>query len=122
MIVGREALGSAVLKREEIEAPAWGGKVIVRELTGDEVAEARELATKAVDVETKSITDNSALTDFQCVLVAKGWIGEDGRRVLRDDEAILLRKQPNSIIQRMAERISILSGLSEEAVETAKKN
>lgn len=122
MIVGKQALGSATLRRAEIEAPAWGGTVIVRELTGEEVADARLIASKAVNVQTQAVTDNSALTDFQCILVAKGWIGEDGRRVLEDSEAGLLRKEPNSIIQRMAERISALSGLTEEAISDAKKN
>lgn len=122
MIVGRDVLGSAALKREEVEAEAWGGTVLVRELTGEEVADARAIATKAVNVKTQDVTDNSALTDFQCMLVVKGWIGEDGRRVMADGEAGLLRKEPNSIIQKMAERISILSGLTEESIGNAKKN
>lgn len=117
--VGREALGQKKLNQAEMDAPEWGGKVLVRELDCDEIVNVRSLAAGSVQGGEPSVV---SIGIFERNLVEKGWIDGDGNRVLADGEGELLRKESAKLINRMAEKISELSGLKPDAVAIAKKN
>lgn len=118
--LGKATLGKGLLKRQELPVAAWGGTILIRELTAAEVENVRALASVAV--KNGQIADNSALGTFSRTLIAAGWINEDGSRVLTDEEADLLADESNQVVEDIADAISKLSGLTKAAAGDAEKN
>lgn len=121
-IIGREVLGRNLMRRSTVEIEEWDGSVIVRELTGAEVAECKALVGQAVDLGSKTIANDQSAVEFTCKLVALGWINEDGSKVISSEDSHVLSRESFSITLKMAQEIGRLSGLMPGAVETAKKN
>jgi len=128
--LGKEVLGKGVLKRREVAIPEWGGTALCRELTIEEVEEVRRQATESISISraTATVKNNRALTTMGLLTAARGWIHQDGTRVLTDEEAMALRRESNRAIQRIIVAVSELSGIVEGdeedsgSVEEAEKN
>lgn len=121
-VLGKAIFETIKLRRREMEVPEWNGTVLLQELTPQQVEEVQASARAAVDIKRREAKDDRAMTSFQLLLVAKGWINEDGSRVLQDGDIDLLRNQSYAVLARMALELSELSGLTETAPEQAKKN
>lgn len=118
--LGKATLGKGLLKQEPLTVEAWGGSILIRELTGAEVERVRVIAATAV--KNGIVADNSALGTFGRALIAAGWINEDGSRVLTDEEADLLADESNQVLELISGAISKLSGLTKAAADDAEKN
>lgn len=121
-VLGKAIFETIKLRRREMEVPEWNGTVLLQELTPQQVEEVQASARAAVDIKRREAKDDRAMTSFQLLLVAKGWINEDGSRVLQDGDIDLLRNQSYAVLARMALELSELSGLTETAPDQAKKN
>lgn len=117
--VGREVLGSKrAFKRAVVNVPEWGGDVHIRELSAAEVARVQQIATSAVDVATRTVTDVTALARFQAAVVVAGWVDEDGANELTDADIDSVLEQPSKVVALLSQNISRLSGMeSAEGVD-----
>ena len=113
-IVGREALNKATFKRAVVHVPEWGGDVHIRELSAAEVASVQKIATSAVDLTTRTVTDTTALARFQAAVIVAGGGDENGAHVLTDADIDTVLAQPSQIVVRLAQEISRLSGMEQE--------
>lgn len=110
--VGREVLGNKrAFKRAVVDVPEWGGDVHIRELSAAEVARVRGIATGAVNVTTRTVTDVAALARFQAAVVVAGWVDDNGVNELTDADIDGVLEQPSKIVERLAEEIARLSGI-----------
>ena len=121
-VLGRSVIGAGKFNRKAVPCPEWGGDVLVRELSGEEVVEARKIAVETVDTASRTVSNLDGVSKFACFVVGKGWINEDGSQVLHDGELSLLKRESSVVIERLSEVISAMSGLMPDAVATAQKN
>lgn len=121
-VLGKGIFEKITLRRLVLDVPEWNGTVLLQELTPQQVEEVQAVARSAVDIKRREAKSDTAMMAFQLLLVAKGWINEDGSRVLQDSEADKLRNQSYAAVSRMGVAISELSGLTEPAAQKAAKN
>lgn len=118
-MLGKAALRSYALKRQTIEVPAWGGEILLRELTAQEqtnLAVTGKLLKDAGKEEAKLVAETMAL------IIRLSWINEDGSPVLTSADTGELLSQPLHILQPIADAAIALSGMAAAAAEEAKKN
>lgn len=101
-LITKAALLAPRLKHEDVDAPELGGLIRLRELTTGEIEAVRESA-KAKPGEFDARQGARLLA---CAIV-----GEDGLRLLSDDEAGELMKLPVSTTQRLLKVLNRLNGL-----------
>jgi hypothetical protein len=108
-VLSREQVLEAVdLTEETVDVPEWGGAVKVRGFSKGEQMEMRKEAT----VDTKIDTDRLEILMFVH--------GVSEPKFTADDMAALRQKAAGAV-DRVLKRITILSGISEEAVAEAEK-
>lgn len=105
--LSRDDILSAVIKTTEVDVPEWDGKVKVRELTSHE---ATELGFGMVSDEGK--IDRSQVPDMMAKAVALAAIDENGERLFSEDDVELLRQKSFGPIQRIANAVLNMSGMS----------
>lgn len=120
MGLSREAFfqaGAAAFKTETVEVTELGGSVTCRELNTAHRMRVVELA-KAMDKE----TTGNAGRDFFIELVMTGCIDDDAAPLFTRSDRDALAAMPSGVIDRIAKVVLRLSGLSAEALDTAKKD
>lgn len=118
MSLGRDALANkASFKRATVEVPELGGMVLVRELSAAEATRVQGIAMGAVDQDTKKLRDVSALLQFQAQVIIAGWIDDDGNNVLTQADTDMILAQPAAVVERIAEAITKLSGMTGKTPE-----
>ena len=91
------------LKRETVDVPEWGGKVIVTELTG---RERDSWEDSVLDEDEKMSRDN-----IRAKLIVRAVIDEDGNRIFKDDDADAVGDLSGAAISSLFSVASKLSGL-----------
>lgn len=104
------------LKTEVMEVPEWDGTITIREMTASEreVFEKRVMSSGAANV--AGVAKN--LGDLRASVVAMCVVDEDGKRLFSDQDVKALNEKSSIVIARIFQRCSILSGISQEAVDT----
>ncbi len=129
-LVGLAALrqGAGALRTMEIEVPAWGGNVRLRELSGRQrtemIEDAIDLGKALIDVAgMPSGAEARRALEFAAKIIAATWIDGDGNLVVTgEDERALLLEQPFGVLLEVAGAALRLSGMHPGATAEAKKN
>ena len=120
-MLSRDAILAVVdLPREEVAVPEWGGSVIVQGLSAQQRDKVETTLRDFRDGEVKM--REKGLTDFRARIVALCVINEDGSRMFSDDDISALGKKSAIAVERVADVALRLSGMTNEAVESAEKN
>ncbi|MEU4168859.1 phage tail assembly chaperone [Streptomyces sp. NPDC026665] len=123
MALSRDSiLEASDIQTETVPVPEWGGDIILRGLTGEELdayqasrRQIRNAGTKEQEV--VFVQDNARAT-----LLVKCIVDEDGNRVFTDRDAGLLGMKNGKVLDRLFDIASSLSGLSEEDQEEMEGN
>ncbi|GAA1065199.1 phage tail assembly chaperone [Streptomyces asiaticus] len=108
-------LGAVDIKTEKVPVPEWGGEVIIRGLTGEELdnfqGSVRQFrpSLDGKGMEAVLVQDN-----MRAKLLVKCIVDEAGERLFTDQDASALGAKNGSVIDRLYDVASALSGLSEE--------
>jgi len=105
-LTDRKAILAAGFKTQEIEIPAWGGTVLVRELTADEV---EQIGFGMADEEGK--VDPSKARGRMPWIVARCVINEKEERIFVDGDAKRLAQKGGDAVVKVATTVLELSGL-----------
>lgn len=124
MALSRDAiLGADDIKTETVPVPEWGGDVIVRGLTGDELdayqAGIRQLRPRldGRGMEVVLVPDNA-----RAKLLVKCLLDDDGQRLFADNDAPALGRKNGAVVDRLYDVAAALSGISDEAQEDIEGN
>jgi len=104
-----DILGAQDIKREEIEVPEWGGKVLIKSLDGF-----------ARNQWLQSFNEADGFTNERLIIASV--IDESGSLIFSQNDIESLKKKSARAVGRIANRISKLNGLTVDAVEDAEKN
>lgn len=123
LILGRDAiLGAAAFKLRTIDDPGLGGAIQIRELSGLEAAEFTRRSMELVDTQRSQVKDAPGLARLSAQVWVWGVIDEQGEPLLQKDDISRLVELPARILDKVADEILDLSGLSQRALNRAKKN
>jgi hypothetical protein len=100
------------IQQEVVDVPEWGGKVLVRGMTGSQ----RDLFERTV-VQTKGKNVEANFENFRAKLLIWTVVDAEGTRLFRETDVVALGKKSAAAMSRVAEVASRLSGLSTEDVE-----
>jgi hypothetical protein len=115
----RDAVLSATdCQVEWFEVPEWGGNVPLRALNAWDQSEYNESIMDVVADKDGGFTAVPKLGGAEIKLVARGIADEDGPWFSEEE----LRKKSYAAINRIAKRLREMSGMSGDALETAKGN
>lgn len=114
-LTDRKAILDAGFVTKEIEVPAWGGTVLVRELTADEV---EQIGFGMTGEDGK--VDPSKARGRMPWIVARCVIDEKHERIFVDGDARRLAQRGGNAIIEIATAVLEMSGLIDE--EEASKN
>lgn len=108
-------LGAVDVQTEKVDVPEWGGDVIVRGLTGDELdAFQGSVRQFRPTFDGKGMEPVLIQEGMRAKLLVKCLIDESGERLFTDQDAPALGAKNGSVIDRLYDVASRLSGLSEE--------
>lgn len=116
-------LGAADIKTEKVPVPEWGGEVIIRGLTGEELdnfqGSVRQFrpSLDGKGMEAVLVQDN-----MRAKLLVKCIVDEAGERLFTDQDASALGAKNGAVIDRLYDVASALSGLSEAEKEELEGN
>jgi hypothetical protein len=113
-----EILGASDIRTETVAVPEWGGEVLVRGMTGTE----RDAYEQAMIEQRRSTGRTISLENARARLCAYTIIGEDGKRLFREQEIEALGAKCASALDRVYQTAARLSGLRGEDVEELRKN
>jgi hypothetical protein len=98
-------------RRDILDVPEWGGKVIIRELSAGEILEIARIQMQG----------DSAQGVLAAMLIG-GWIDADGNNLFTWDDEEALAALPAGIVTRIANAVSELSGESGALVNGKKSD
>lgn len=106
------------LPEEEVDVPEWGGKVLIRGLTGAE----RDAFEESVMV-TRGNSRELNLRNFRAKLVARSIVDPNTKeRMFSDTEIHLLGQKSARALQRVFEAALRLNGMTEQSVNELTKS
>lgn len=109
MILNRDSiLGMQDLEMEAVEVPEWGGSVKVRALSNSDIKRINKLAK-----------NESTQLDAMVLTVALSVVDDEGNRIFEDKDVDKLAQKSFSVITRLSNVCTRLSGLD---IEDAKKD
>lgn len=112
---------------DTVEVPQWSKngeavEVRVQSLSGRERSEFRDEVMEAEVSETGEMVQTVNQKNAEELLVTLGVVDETGSKIFEKSDISWLRNKNSQAIDRIASAIRDLSGLGDEAVESAKKN
>lgn len=110
----QEILAAEDLKRETVEVEAWGGAVVVSEMSANT---RMEWEAVAFDADGKPIPDG-----WKSRLVAACVVDDAGDRMFSNDEIAELGRKSDSAITTIYRAAAALNGIGPKAKEEAEKN
>ena len=102
-----------------VHVPEWGGDVNVRGLTA---LERDRLMAEFFDLEGGGRMKPDKAAEYRVKLAVLCVIDENGERMFADNDTELLGKKNPKAIERIADTVARLSGISEEEIEALEKN
>lgn len=121
-VLGREAIGKKEGKTKEVTVEEWGGSILIRKLSHREVLAIQDMASKAVDGDTKKVKNMGKLSEFNFELIRLSWVDASGQPVLEPADYDSLIDEPNTVIKLLTTEMAAWSGLNEDAKKDAEKN
>ena len=116
--LGKDILKRDTFKRKIVDVPEWGGKIIVRGLSGHQAIPISQTAVEISLEKKDGKFDAEKAERWEANTFVCGWINEDGSNVLTAGDVDDLLGKETEIISRIAREIRILSGM-EKAKEDA---
>ena len=104
-------------KRQEVDCPEWGGKVLVQELSGKD---RDSLENQMAEIEDTRVTIR--LANFRARLMTLACVSEDGFKVFRLDDAEALGEKSGAALTRVAGAAAEISAMRAEDVQKLVKN
>lgn len=121
-MLSREQIQNAQdFKKESVEVPEWGGTVYIRTMTAGhfDAYQIRAMESRGVD----DALNPQAIRDARVILISYTLCDASGDLLFDDEEGIeILRQKDGLVIDRLSEKAMAINGLSEAAIEDAKKN
>ena len=116
MALNRDAiLGAVDVQTEKVDVPEWGGDVIIRGLTGDELdAFQGSIRQFRPSLDGKGMEPVLIQEGMRAKLLVKCLVDETGERLFTDQDAPALGAKNGAVIDKLYDIASRLSGLSEE--------
>ena len=116
MALNRDAiLGAVDVQTEKVDVPEWGGDVIVRGLTGDELDNFQgSIRQFRPTFDGKGMEAVLVQDGMRSKLLVKCLVDEAGERLFTDQDASALGAKNGAVIDRLYDVAARLSGLSEE--------
>jgi hypothetical protein len=116
MALNRDAiLGAVDVQTEKTDVPEWGGEVIIRGLTGDELdAFQGSIRQFRPSLDGKGMEPVLIQEGMRAKLLVKCLVDENGERLFTDQDAPALGAKAGAVIDRLYDIAASLSGLSEE--------
>jgi hypothetical protein len=109
------------LRREEVDVPEWGGKVIIQEPSGADRDDYEQSLLEARKVGRRTeIKPNFA--NARARLVVKCVVNEDGARIFKDSDADELGRVSGAVLARLVNVIKRLGAMDEKDVEDLEGN
>lgn len=105
-------------KQEAIDVPEWGGRVLVRALSGAE----RDRFESSVMMTNKRGDREVNLRNMRAKLVVLSCIDAKGERLFADADVAVLGDKSASALQRVYDVAAKLSGISKDDAEDLAKN
>ena len=102
---------------EEVPVPEWGGKVLVKSLSG---AERDRIEATIVQQNGRKQAFN--LQNIRAKFVAWAVVDADHRRMFTDSDVTALGEKSAAALQRVFNAVQRLSGLSDDDLEEMTKN
>lgn len=127
-VIGLDALRGGGLRTALVDVPAWGGQVMLREMTGAQRALFLERVVDLYRIMSKGMAEASGAEmrvgfETSAEIVKMCWVDGEGNPVIRTpDDCDLLLRQPLDVVSEVAAAALKLSGLAPSATEEAKKN
>lgn len=116
-IISRNAIvASQDIETAIVAVPEWGGDVCVRAINGRTQAEFAKRVTEAQD---KGAGD---LWGLKLWLVAQCLVDENGARLFADGEESILAEKSAKVINRIADRVMELGGMTEDSQKEVRGN
>jgi hypothetical protein len=112
-----QILNAVDIVTEEVDVPEWGGKVLVRGLSG---TERDQLEATLVQMKGKNSTAN--LKNLRAKLVVLAVVDETGKRLFGEDDVTALGKKSAAALDRVYTKAALLSGISEADQDELTKN
>jgi len=102
---------------EDVDIPAWGGKVRVRGLTAKERDDFENNAIALREIDATKAADN-----IRARLVVLSLVDSEGNRLFTNDEAEALGKKHGAVVDRLYWAARRLSAFDDKDIETLIKN
>ena len=124
MALNRDAiLGAVDVQTEKVDVPEWGGDVIVRGLTGDELDNFQGSVRQfRPTFDGKGMEAVLVQDGMRAKLLVKCLVDETGERLFTDQDAPALGAKNGAVIDKLYDVAARLSGLSEEEKQAMEGN
>ncbi len=109
------------LKREEVDVPEWGGKVLIQEPSSTDRDDYEQSLLEARKVG-KRMEIKPNFRNARARLAVKCIINEDGTRVFKDADAEELGRGSGAVLSRIEKVIKRLGAMDEKDVEELEGN
>lgn len=108
-----DILSASDLKREEVEVPEWGGKVLVTSFSAD--------AKDAIEFKLYNMTNKSGV-GLRAAYVGLALVDDHGQRLFTDEEIPMLGTKFAGAIDRVFDVVSRINRISAQDMEDLEKN
>ncbi|MFF7966764.1 hypothetical protein ACFZC3_15530 [Streptomyces sp. NPDC007903] len=124
MALSRDAIVQANdIPTETVPVPEWGGDVIVRGLTGDELDDFQgSIRQFRRSMDGKGMEPVLIQQGMHAKLLVKCLVDDNGQRLFKDNEADELGAKSGKVLERLYDIAQTLSGLSEDEQEEMEGN
>lgn len=124
MALSRDSILAAQdIPTEKVSVPEWGGEVIVRGLTGDELDDYQgSIRQFRPSLDGKGMEPVLVQQGMHAKLLVKCLVDEHGERLFTDNDAGELGRKAGAVLDRLSDIANRLSGLSEEEQEAIEGN
>lgn len=108
-----DIIAASDLKREEVDVPEWGGKVLVTSFSAD--------AKDAVEFKLYNMSNKSGV-GIRAAYVGLALVDEFGQRLFTDEEIPILGTKYAGAVDRVFEVVSRINRISAKDIEELEKN
>ncbi len=124
LLTRQAILAASDLKRDFVDVPEWGGRVIVREMTGTErqtfdgiIADVKQRIRGTGANQVREVDVDVHAEKVRVLLCAMTMVDESGERLFSDADVAALGKKSSKALGRVYEMAAKLSGITDESQE-----
>jgi hypothetical protein len=115
MLSREQILEAQDRKQVEMEVPEWGGRIVIRELTGAERGDFEKRIAGAAKV-------GMLAQHYRALVVIASVCGEDGKRLFSFDDIDAVSAKAGKVLDLVAAKADELNKLSDAEIEALAKN